>query len=968
MSKQHNDRDNSNDLSNQQPYNRDEFQTIEFTEEEKNILRRPNRQPIDGDYFAQTEMTKEELENLDRPERDEDLDEARTSEAEPSSSTPTVNEFRYKPLRERNREKEMLEKEKKQQEKQKPKERKKLFGDVFKPTYEERYDLTELEDITDYNQFQESEKRLSEEKERKDSVFKNLFSRKAEDHSEVEGMDHSDSIETDNFEVKESEKSETGLFSSVKNLFSSSDETDESEVKQEEAEQDAKDNLEFEESVNQTDWLNQDNYTEELATEEELTPDYSDLDEVESIEADLVYEEDQEVYPAESGIEASYQSGDNASDEDEENFDEADAMDITDLDEDESQSETSLEFEDEITASDFDEEEEVNSESDTEPDIDEQFKDKDLTDEELDQLSEKISQDTDIIENPILTDQVLNEYYSQNDTVIEERLEEESDEEDEKSGITSGASWLTIGNVLSRVIGALYVIPWATWLGAEYTQANVLYSAGYKPYSLMLAIATAGFPSSIAKQMAYYHSLKEYKTADKLFKNSIIIMLLTGVLSGGLLFLIAPILAENTSTTNVEGATMVIRSLSPALLILPAMSLLRGYFQGFNDMKPTAISQIIEQFARVGYLLAATYAIMMIYSGEVTQAVVHSTFAAFIGALGALLYLIFEYIRRLPVAKRLIAKSANNVNLDFKESIKIMVVDSIPFILLGSGIIIAQLIDTYTFGQILESTSALLFTEIEELYGVLSLDVDKLVMIIISLAVALASSLVPVISKKFAQRNIAGTSELVEHITVLFSIVMIPAALGMASIANNIYYLFYPNGSEAGPGLLITASISSIVLGAYTVFSTILQSMNYRRLAVRFLLIGLVVKALLQFPFVALFEAHGALVSTAIGFLVSTVLMWIKLSRELDFNYRRLNSSIIKILIASALMTVSAAMWNQSLNLLFGPVGRGLTFLKIVIVIIMAVLVYGSILGITNMLSVLIGNRFKDIQDKMRLM
>lgn len=968
MSKQHNDQDNSNELSNQQPYNRDEFQTIEFTEEEKNILRRPNRQPIDGDYFAQSEMSKEELENLDRPERDENLDEARASEVETSSSTPTVNEFRYKSLRERNREQEMLKKQKEQQEKQKPKERKKIFGDVFKPTYEERYDLTELEDITDYNQFQESEKRLSEEKERKDSVFKNLFSRKAEDHSEVEGMDHSDSIETDNFEVKESEKSETGLFSSVKNLFSSSDETDESEVKQEEAEQDAKDNLEFEESVNQTDWLNQDNYTEELATEEELTPDYSDLDEVESIEADLVYEEDQEVYPAESGIEASYQSGDNASDEDEENFDEADAMDITDLDEDESQSETSLEFEDEITASDFDEEEEVNSESDSEPDIDEQFKDKDLTDEELDQLSEKISQDTDIIENPILTDQVLNEYYSQNDTVIEERLEEESDEEDEKSGITSGASWLTIGNVLSRVIGALYVIPWATWLGAEYTQANVLYSAGYKPYSLMLAIATAGFPSSIAKQMAYYHSLKEYKTADKLFKNSIIIMLLTGVLSGGLLFLIAPILAENTSTTNVEGATMVIRSLSPALLILPAMSLLRGYFQGFNDMKPTAISQIIEQFARVGYLLAATYAIMMIYSGEVTQAVVHSTFAAFIGALGALLYLIFEYIRRLPVAKRLIAKSANNVNLDFKESIKIMVVDSIPFILLGSGIIIAQLIDTYTFGQILESTSALLFTEIEELYGVLSLDVDKLVMIIISLAVALASSLVPVISKKFAQRNIAGTSELVEHITVLFSIVMIPAALGMASIANNIYYLFYPNGSEAGPGLLITASISSIVLGAYTVFSTILQSMNYRRLAVRFLLIGLVVKALLQFPFVALFEAHGALVSTAIGFLVSTVLMWIKLSRELDFNYRRLNSSIIKILIASVLMTVSAAMWNQSLNLLFGPVGRGLTFLKIVIVIIMAVLVYGSILGITNMLSVLIGNRFKDIQDKMRLM
>lgn len=72
-------------------------------------------------------------------------------------------------------EKEMLEKQKEQQEKQKAKERKKLFGDVFKPTFEERYDLTELEDITDYNQFQESEKRLSERKKRK-ILYLKIFS------------------------------------------------------------------------------------------------------------------------------------------------------------------------------------------------------------------------------------------------------------------------------------------------------------------------------------------------------------------------------------------------------------------------------------------------------------------------------------------------------------------------------------------------------------------------------------------------------------------------------------------------------------------------------------------------------------------------------------------------------------------------------------------------------------------------
>lgn len=895
MSKQHNDQDKDNRLSNQQPYNRDKFQTIEFTEEEKQILRRPNRQPIDEDYFAQTEMSQDDTDHLDSNSRVDEVEEPKTTESS------DVNEFRYTPLKERLKEQEMNA----PKEEKKPKQKKKLLGDFFKPTFEERYDLTELEDITDYNQFN------NESNQPTDSDL--------EDYEDFRMDD-------------ESSTKKKPFLSSVKDLFfSSSKDDDQSDTTFE----DEADNQAFEESVNQTDWLHQDDFSEELLTDDERLPHYEDL------------ADEEEQYETESA---------------------SDLDDVHVENHAQSQDEDELESQVYPDESGIDEDYELTDQDDENSDIDEQFKDKNLSEEELDELSIKISQDTESIQNPILTDQVLNEYYQQQNAQVEEEKADQTVVDEDKSGITSGASWLTIGNVLSRIIGALYVIPWATWLGAEYTQANTLYSAGYKPYSLMLAIATAGFPSSIAKQMAYYHSLKEYRTADKLFKNSIIIMLITGVISGGLLFFMAPILAANTSTTNVEGATLVIRSLAPALLILPVMSLLRGYFQGFNDMKPTAISQIIEQFARVGYLLAATYAVMMIYSGEVTTAVVHSTFAAFIGALGSLLYLLFEYARRLPVAKRLIARSKDNISLTFNESIKVMVIDSIPFILLGSGIIIAQLIDTYTFGQILESTSALLLTEIEELYGVLSLDVDKLVMIIISLAVALASSLVPVISRMFAQRRIESTSELVEHITVLFSIVMIPAALGMAAIANNIYFLFYPNGSETGPNLLITAAISSIVLGAYTVFSTILQSMNYRRLAVRFLLVGIIVKAILQFPSVALLQAHGALISTAIGFLVSTILMWLKLSKELEFNYRRLSSSLIKILVGSILMTISAVMWNESLNLLFGPVGRGLTFLKILIVIFMAVLTYGSILGITNMLSVLIGNRYKDIQDKMRLM
>ncbi|XJS11463.1 oligosaccharide flippase family protein [Aerococcaceae bacterium WGS1372] len=922
MDKQHNNPDKLSDLSQKHNNKTDLSRTIEFSEKEKNLLRRPNRQPLDSDYFEQTTNKQDRLENSEVVEEEDihskednfdsmdyfdELDENNSDYKSKNNSKEPINEFRYKPLKERLQE-ERLKSEQETLQNNEIKPKRKALGDLFNPSFEEKYDLNELEDISGYNQYANSENKSEDRK---------------------------------------------GFIHSVKSMFSKSKNDEETEEVLDETA-----NKKFEEEVHQTDWLHQDDYgteqydadgSEDRDVEDEYVIDASVIDEEER--QNISETSDETIYPTDM-------------DEDS----------IIDSDED-------IEFE-EITELYVDTEEAENNISENltkDPQEENKLAEKDrvftnkaISDEELKELSTRISQETAAFDEPILTDQALNDYYGQEDIQMNSAYDNDekyADEvESDKEGITVGASWLTIGNVLSRVIGALYVIPWASWLGEDYTQANVLYSIGYKPYSLILAVATAGFPSSIAKQMAFYHSKKEYKTADKLFKNSLLVMLVTGIVSALLLFVLAPLVAGASSTTNVVGATQVIRSLAPALLILPIMSLLRGYFQGFNDMKPTAISQILEQFARVGYLLAATYAVMMVLRGEVTTAVVHSTFAAFIGALLSLIYLIIEYFRRLPVIKKLQETSEETVDLSFQESMKIMVVDSIPFILLGSGIIIAQLIDQFTFGQILSSTSTFLFSEISEMYGALSLDVDKLVMIIISLAVSLASSLVPTISKLFARRDVEGTSSLVEHILLLFTIIMVPASLGMASIANNIYFFFYPAGFELGPNILITASISSIVLGAYTVLSTILQSMNYRRLAVRFLLVGIVVKAILQYPAVALLQAHGALISTAIAFLVSSVLMCMKLDRELNLDYRKLRSGGIKILVAAILMTISAVMWNESLNLLFGPVGRGLTFLKIVIVIIMAILTYGSILAITNMLPVLIGNRYKELQDKMRLM
>lgn len=115
-------------------------------------------------------------------------------------------------------------------------------------------------------------------------------------------------------------------------------------------------------------------------------------------------------------------------------------------------------------------------------------------------------------------DDEFNEFYE--DEVEEDLVEEVSNEEvTEKmyssDNLVEGTAWLSFGKIFSRIIGALYIIPWSTWFGESYQEANALYSVGYKPYSLFLSIATAGFPSAISKQMALYNSKGEYRAADR---------------------------------------------------------------------------------------------------------------------------------------------------------------------------------------------------------------------------------------------------------------------------------------------------------------------------------------------------------------------------------------------------------------------------------------------------------------------
>lgn len=113
------------------------------------------------------------------------------------------------------------------------------------------------------------------------------------------------------------------------------------------------------------------------------------------------------------------------------------------------------------------------------------------------------------------------------------------------------------------------------------------------------------------------------------------VMLVLGIVASGLMFFLAGPLSALVGGKDSADLIPVMKSLALAVLIFPSMSVIRGYFQGLNQVKAYAMSQLLEQIVRVIWMLAATFAIMKLGSHNWQNAVTQSTLAAFIGMLGS---------------------------------------------------------------------------------------------------------------------------------------------------------------------------------------------------------------------------------------------------------------------------------------------------------------------------------------------
>jgi len=474
-----------------------------------------------------------------------------------------------------------------------------------------------------------------------------------------------------------------------------------------------------------------------------------------------------------------------------------------------------------------------------------------------------------------------------------------------------GTLILTLGTYISRFLGIIYVIPFFALVDET---GGALFQYGYVQYTVFLSIATMGFPLAVSKFVSKYNSIGDYKTSRIMFKSGLLVMFITGLLAFIILYLLAPFLAKQAlveqelNGVTIEDVVFVIRMVSIALIIVPVMSLIRGFFQGHQSMAPTAVSQVVEQIVRIVFLLTSTYLILNVWNGDLVMAVGYATFAAFVGAVGSLLVLMVYWLRR---KHKLLALQKNKVppsNIPIKHMFLELFRYAGPFVFVGLAIPLYQYIDTNTFNKAMIEIGKEETTQ--ELFSIVNFWVNKIVMIPVSLATAFGLTLVPTITKSFTERNFALLNHQINQTFQVLMFLVLPSAVGLSILSQPIYMLFY-NHNEVGGNILAAYAPIALLFSFFTVTAAILQGINKQKLAVISLVFGLLIKLSVNIPLIMTFEAYGSILATALGFSGSLLYSFAMIKRHASYKYKQfMKRSILMSIFTICMVIVILAVYS----------------------------------------------------------
>lgn len=496
-----------------------------------------------------------------------------------------------------------------------------------------------------------------------------------------------------------------------------------------------------------------------------------------------------------------------------------------------------------------------------------------------------------------------------------------------QQSIIGGVTILGITGLICKIVAVLYRIPLA-WLIGE--QGIGTFQLVFPTYNLLLTISSAGLPVAISRIVSYSLAKGDVRNIQRTFKNALVILSIVGLVGTLLMIALRTFLSDRVGDPETVAGFVAI---APSVAIVCAMSAFRGYMQGQQDMKPTAISQLIEQVGKV--FISLPFAWLGSKIGMDGREGINIGYAAAGALLGttfteivALLYMFVVYNRR----RHDLDSCPQNENITIQRWPEInrrLMSLAIP-ITIGACIIpLASFIDSgMTINRLMHGAGFVL-EEARAMYGRYSGYVITMINVPTAISIAISMSMVPAISSNVSRNDMEAVKRSSAAGLRMAFLLGLPCSFGMSILARPILASVYPFTSpealEQTAQLLSFSSYTIILFTVVQATSGILQGLHKQKIPMYTLLAGVLFKVLINYFLIATPSVNilGASIGSLVCYGVSMVpnLYYVHKLTKLPWNWK---GNLVKPALASAVMAGALYLLMKVL-----PQGRLVTLLLI---------------------------------------
>ncbi len=506
-----------------------------------------------------------------------------------------------------------------------------------------------------------------------------------------------------------------------------------------------------------------------------------------------------------------------------------------------------------------------------------------------------------------------------------------------------GALILAGANLLVKIIGALFKVPLYNLIGED---GSGIFNVAYQIYTFMFIIATAGFPIAVSKMVAESIARGDEYDARRIFQTATFLLGVIGLIGSTVLYVFADSLAAFLGNPD---SAMGIRVIAPGVFFVSLVSAYRGYFQGKQNMYPTAGSEVVEASAKliIGIVAAMAFMNMAInipgtssgFSSH-SRTMYSATGAIFGVTAGTFLALVLMLIifsckekRIKPVFGQSIRPRSDILKNLIKIAIPITIGASVSSLtslvdlatIMNRLVVNPDVFDSYAhlfaegtefFGKAIEEGwegITLLQKKANSLYGVYTGQAQTMFNLPLTIVVGISMSIVPAISTALAEKKTETAQSMTSSVLRITMLFALPCAMGFFVLSSPILRLLY---SDANAGYLLQKLAFAVPFVALvSVSNSVLQSYGKVYYPVFNMLIGGVVKVFMNYTLIPVWGIDAAPIATAACYGMIAVLNLVCIVRMLKAKINIIDL-VIKPMCAALVMGAVVSVVYNALSVL----------------------------------------------------